>query len=338
MRTRAIRWRDRRAAAADVDRFFAESTKPTVLYVVDVPGWAHDRKARNLVHHLADEYDGHILYERFARAVDIERADIVLIFCWRQVPRVYLAPHRKLLAARPRVALGYTDHSTGATLAQSLEVMADVADTCFVNSRLLHDEFDGVVEMPLYETPNGVDTAFFSPPSARSSSEMLRVGWAGSLTNHGDNRGYHDVLKPAVDAVPGATLVTAAREDRWRTADEMRDWYAGIDVYACASRAEGTPNPCLEAAASGVALVTTPVGNMPEFVEPGVNGLIVDRTVDAFADAIASLAADPGRVASMGDSARRTALDWDWAVMAEGYRRMFRDMTADRFVGAGPVR
>lgn len=331
VQARANRWRDRRGAAGDVDRFFAEATKPTVLYLVDTPGWAHDRKARNLIGHLAADFDGHVLYERFVRPRDIERADIVLVFCWKQVDHVFLAPHRAVLRDHPRVALGYTDHNRGAALERSLGVMADVADACFVNSRLLYDEFDGVVDMPLYETPNGVDTSFFVPPDHRPRAENLRIGWAGSLTNHGDNRGYFDVLQPAVESVPGATLVTAAREDTWRTADEMLEWYAGIDVYACASRFEGTPNPCLEAAACGVPLVTTAVGNMPEFVDPGVNGVIVERNVGAFVDAFTSLVAAPGRVEELGGAARQTALDWDWAAMAEPYRQMFLDLTIDRF-------
>ncbi|MEM9521716.1 MAG: glycosyltransferase family 4 protein [Actinomycetota bacterium] len=332
VQARATRWRDRRDAAAEVDRFFAEATKPTVLYLVDTPGWAHDRKARNLIAQLADDFDGHVLYERFTRSADIARADIVLVFCWKQIPHVFLAPYRDLLRMHPQVAIGYTDHNRGAALTESLEVMDEVANVCFVNSRLLHDEFNGVVNKPLYETPNGVDTSFFMPPSVRRPVDELRIGWAGSLTNHGDNRGYHDVLKPAVDAVPGATLVTAAREDRWRTADEMLEWYAGIDVYACSSRFEGTPNPCLEAAACGIPLVTTAVGNMPEFVEPGTNGLIVDRTVDAFAAAFSHLVADRERVDQMGHAALATAQRWDWAAMAEPYRQMFHDMTARRSV------
>ena len=54
-------------------------------------------------------------------------------------------------------------------------------------------------------------------------------------------------------------LLTAAREERWRGPEEMRDFYRSLDVYLCASRSEGAPNTCLEAAACGVPLVTTAV-------------------------------------------------------------------------------
>lgn len=45
-----------------------------------------------------------------------------------------------------------------------------------------------------------------------------------------------------------------------RTLREMPDYYSSIDVYVCASITEGTPNPILEAMASGVPIVTTDVG------------------------------------------------------------------------------
>ena len=85
-------------------------------------------------------------------------------------------------------------------------------------------------------------------------------------------RGYEEIIVPAVTSLERVALLTAAREDKWRGPEEMREFYRSLDVYVCASRAEGTPNPCLEAAACGVPLVTTCVGNMPELVRHGVNG------------------------------------------------------------------
>ena len=75
----------------------------------------------------------------------------------------------------------------------------------------------------------------------------------------------------------GAELCLAAREERWRTAAEMVEFYHSLDVYVCASRSEGTPNPCLEAAACGLPVITTAVGNMPELIRDGHNGFLVER-------------------------------------------------------------
>ena len=153
----------------------------------------------------------------------------------------------------------------------------------------------------------------------------LVVGWAGSVANFGaEMRGLPNVIQPACDALPGVELRIAAREDRLRTEDEMRAFYRSLDVYVCASRVEGTPNPCLEAAACGVPVVSTVVGNMPEMIEDGENGFLLPRTALAFQKALSVLRDDERLRARMGNKAReRIEHDWDWAVRAEGYARMF---------------
>ncbi len=133
----------------------------------------------------------------------------------------------------------------------------------------------------------------------------MRVGWAGSLNNQTSaHRGVPGFIVPAVAAVDGAELCLAAREERLRDVDEMRDFYQSLHVYVCASRSEGTPNPCLEAAACGLPVVTTPVGNMPEFVRDGVNGFFVARDVDAIAATLRRLRDDPELRERMGHAAR----------------------------------
>jgi glycosyltransferase involved in cell wall biosynthesis len=109
---------------------------------------------------------------------------------------------------------------------------------------------------------------------------------------------------------------------------DMSAFYRGLHVYVCASRSEGTPNPCLEAAACGVPLVTTRVGNMPEFVVDGVNGWLVDRSPQAFAEALVRLRDDEALRRRMGRAARETSLAWDWRVQGPAYAAMFAEALA----------
>jgi glycosyltransferase involved in cell wall biosynthesis len=86
---------------------------------------------------------------------------------------------------------------------------------------------------------------------------------------------------------------------------------------------EGLPKSLLEAAASGVPLVTTDVPGCRELVPDGETGLLVPpRDPGALAEALERLADDPATRRSMGTAARR---------MAE---RRF----SDRAVGAAIVR
>ena len=58
-------------------------------------------------------------------------------------------------------------------------------------------------------------------------------------------------------------------------APTVADWLKAADVFALGSRREGCCNAVLEALASGLPVVTTPVGDNPWFVKDGINGTLV---------------------------------------------------------------
>ena len=102
--------------------------------------------------------------------------------------------------------------------------------------------------------------------------------------------------------------------DEVLSAEQMRDYYHGIDYYLCASWNEGTPNPALEAAACGVPVVTTRVGNMRELIRHGENGYFIEPTADSIEQtlmAIKKLEAD-----EYGEMCRAVRADivenWTW--------------------------
>jgi glycosyltransferase involved in cell wall biosynthesis len=72
---------------------------------------------------------------------------------------------------------------------------------------------------------------------------------------------------------------------------------------------EGLPRSLLEAAACGRAIITTAVPGCGDFVRGGTEGLVVPPDdAAALAEAIGALAADPARVAAMGEAARQRVL------------------------------
>ncbi len=316
----------------------AVSAPPSVLCVVDRPGWAHDRKTDALARALAGRYRIVKRFQAEVTAADVEAADGVLLYYWLQVERL---PHlRPLLAERrDRLLIGVCSHYEleGAWRAPALATLDQLACGVFVNNQALFDELAPLLRQPLHYTPNGVDTELFRPAAAaaRPPGSPLRVGWAGSLANQGaERRGVHEVIAPAA-VIAGAELRLAVREERWRTAAEMVDFYHSIDVYACASRSEGTPNPCLEAAACGLPIVTTAVGNMPELIRDGENGFLVRREADDMAARLAQLRDDPGLRVRMGRAARATVeAEWDWRDQALRYEALFDLVSAPRAVWA----
>jgi glycosyltransferase involved in cell wall biosynthesis len=108
----------------------------------------------------------------------------------------------------------------------------------------------------------------------------------------------------------------------------MLDFYRSLDVYVCASRSEGTPNPCLEAAACGLPVITTRVGNMPELIRDGENGFFVERDIADIAAKLRLLRDDPELRSRLGQAARAAVEPWDWRLQAAPYDAMFQAVLA----------
>src|SRR5206468_805374 len=82
----------------------------------------------------------------------------------------------------------------------------------------------------------------------------------------------------------------------WVGAAETDALLAGAHLLLLPSREEGLPMSVLEAIARGIPVVTTPVGAIPDVVQDGVQGLVVEPgDSGALAAAIAELLADEPR-------------------------------------------
>jgi len=77
---------------------------------------------------------------------------------------------------------------------------------------------------------------------------------------------------------------------------------AAADAFVMASRYEGMPNAAIQALATGLPVVGTDVGGMPELIQDGVNGYLVPPAEpDALASAMSKLAfASPHTRLEMG--------------------------------------
>jgi glycosyltransferase involved in cell wall biosynthesis len=305
---------------------------PLVLCIVDRPGWAHDNKTRALAAALAGQYRVVTRYQSEVTEADIVAADLVLVYYWLQIDQLSRLK-RAFKRARDRLLIGACSEYEleGVWRRQGLAMLRDLPRAVFANNLKLAKDLEAALGREVFYTPNGVDTRFFKPAAAPPPPAPLRVGWAGSLKNQSfAHRGAREFIAPAVAAVEGAELCLAAREERWRGAEEMRAFYQSLHVYVCASRSEGTPNPCFEAAACGVPIVTTPVGNMPEFIRDGENGLFITRDVDDIAAKLRRLRDDPELRERMGRAARAAVEAWDWRDRAPRYAEMFEAMLNGR--------
>lgn len=91
---------------------------------------------------------------------------------------------------------------------------------------------------------------------------------------------------------------------------QVRARLAAADLFVLPSFLEGQPIAIIEAMASGVPVVGTRIGAVPDLVRDGVDGRVVEPgDVPALADALESLARDPAARTRMSASIRALAED-----------------------------
>lgn len=148
--------------------------------------------------------------------------------------------------------------------------------------------------LPGQVIPYGVDTAFFAPGQVAREALGLPDGplvlFAGNMYSADDHRkGLPDLLAafPEVrKALPDARLVVAGRlvgvaDQPWLHVlgevprETLPDLYRVADAFCIPSRGDNLPVAVLEALASGLPVVGTCVGGIPEEIVDGETGVLV---------------------------------------------------------------
>lgn len=107
--------------------------------------------------------------------------------------------------------------------------------------------------------------------------------------------------------------------------DAVAEALRSADLVVLPSFAEGVPVVLMEAFAAAKPVIATRVAGVAELVEPGISGLLVPPgDADSLAEALRSLAGDPGRRAAMGQAGRaRVLAEFDIATEAARLARLY---------------
>jgi glycosyltransferase involved in cell wall biosynthesis len=227
---------------------------------------------------------------------------------------------------------------------------------CSNSADVRHLERSGVAPTRLTEHHSGVEAEFLQTEpdwAARGQPRLLFVGtWL-------QRKGTLDLV-PAATAVmrerPGARLTVAGsgvpRETvladfpadvrsrvhvlpRMTSNRDLIDVYQQNAILVLPSYFEGDPLVLVEAAALGLALITTNICGMADFIKPDVNGLTVAvGDTASLTRAIGRLVADPATVRRLGGEARRRAAGQTWVRAAAKIARAYEAACRQR--GAQP--
>ncbi len=212
----------------------------------------------------------------------------------------------------------------------------------------------GVSAGQLSCNPNGVDTEAFKPrprpvDGLRASlgipASARVVGFLGRLS---PEKGPEVFLRAALLArarladvhfvfVGDGPLAPTLRDsiarfklgDRVHLAGLRRDVASvlnDIDVLVSSSHSEAMPLAVMEAMASGLPIVATRVGGVPDMIDQGESGwLVTPNDFEEIAQRLQQILATPGELARMGAAARRRAVEK--MALAESIERMAALMT-----------
>jgi glycosyltransferase involved in cell wall biosynthesis len=152
-------------------------------------------------------------------------------------------------------------------------------------------------------SPSGVSTRDLSPaPSRRFDGETLKLLYVGRLQRA---KGVEELIEALARAsadgkqfelsivgadAHGGRYLQRLNEQVARSGlrdvvrfhghvpfgDELMDLYRGSDVFVLPSYSEGRPKVLYEAMAAGMAIIATKTGGIPEVIEDGANGLLVE--------------------------------------------------------------
>lgn len=146
----------------------------------------------------------------------------------------------------------------------------------------------------------------------------LRVLIAGD----GQERGSLERLAREL-GVAGAVSLLGPRND-------VPDVLAALDITVSSSRFEGSPLAIMEYMAAAKPVVATRVGGVPDLIEDGTHGLLVEpRDPDALAQAIGRLLRDPAEARRMGAQGReRQRQEFDLDVMVGRIEALYLELLA----------
>lgn len=232
----------------------------------------------------------------------------------------------------------------------------EAADAVVAVSRGMRDDvlasYPALDPARVHVIHNGIDADFYRPDPETGVLERLGVdlgrpyvAFVGRITRQ---KGVPHLLRagllmdPAVQLVllAGAADTPELKAETDQLVDELKATRDGVFVvsemlpradvrqvlthalaFCCPSVYEPLGIVNLEAMACETAVVASRVGGIPEVVDDGRTGLLVDYTPDdpsgfeqRFAEAVDSLAADPDRTRAMGLAGRRRAVEhfgWD---------------------------
>ncbi len=197
--------------------------------------------------------------------------------------------------------------------------------------------------------PNAIDTGFY--PYRRRTLCQPKLGWLRKFDFPANPVLAAQVISllkrefPEIQLVmSGADLHNGAKQQTLEviaqeglssnititgfiSRSQLQEWFTKPDIYLNTTNCESFGIAVVEAAACGLCIVTTNVGELPYIWEDGVDALLVPpNDPQAMAAAVKRILTDPELASRLSANARKKAETYGWTVILTRWEALFNKM------------
>jgi len=225
-----------------------------------------------------------------------------------------------------------------------------------VNKKIYHSlKFLGIPEdRLLYIRSNYIHPDFISPSyfCKNSNNNELTLAFVGRLVKEKGVDLLLNILPYLKDKINFKLFVVGSGPDTswfkreirklglnynvqfvgWLSRKELAELYSKVDFLLITSYHEGGPRVAYEAMACGTPIISTDVGELSEFIENGIDGIIISsREPMIFVNTIIKLASDKEKLREMRKRAQKKVLKYcNWNALireyAETYKKLIKNV------------
>jgi glycosyltransferase involved in cell wall biosynthesis len=206
-----------------------------------------------------------------------------------------------------------------------------------------------------FTIPNGSDPALFAPGHLQETAlsnlqDKFKVCWAGNAENPW--QGIDTIVETArrmqkID--PGVIFIVITGNSLWKFPvlknllvlrqipyADLPHYLAAVDVCLCLYKSYdwsewgfyNSPLKLFDYLAAGKPVIASRGGQISQVVKSGVNGMLIDGTVEMVIDSIIELKASKEKRVLLGDNGRNDVINfYNWDRVAEQTENVLRDVS-----------
>ena len=329
--------------------------KPKLAIIIDKEGWAFSNAANEIKKYLSFYYNIDIIpmdiFQDNAIKLILYISDYDLtLFMWRGILSWLYSDYSKNYISK----LGFEFEDFLNKYIRNKNIVTSVYDHLFLENEIERTDFvlqnvkaytvcsqklkriyDKFEKQPSYVISDGIDLDLFKMEDRNKYKNLdnrtIKIGWTGNSKfedNKGnDLKGLKSIIEPAINELQNEgyniTLEVADRNIKLIPHNEMPKYYNNIDIYVCASRTEGHPDPVLEAMACGIPIISTDVGIVPELFGPKQTEFIINRTKDELKEKIIKLINNKELMFQLSEENLQNIKNWSWENKANMFKKFF---------------